>query len=87
MEYLYVVGVNIAVVLATCILNTVRTKHSKRKNMVATSILLSTNLVFDIACLVYFVCFGQYEPCKIMFLFLPLTAWLLYEAIKELKTS
>ena len=87
MEYLIIVGVNFAIILATCILNTVRTKKPKRKTMVATSILLAFNLVFDIGCMAYFICLGQYEICKSVLLFLPMTIWLLYEAKKEAKNS
>lgn len=93
MEYLSdvallcIVLVNLAVILLTCILSTGTAKHLKKKNMIATIVLLLINLIFDAVCLVGFVRCGMEENGAIFVLFFPLTGWLLYEAVKEVRTT
>lgn len=91
MEYLSdamllgVVVLNIAIIIASCVVNTGTAKHPKKKNMMATVIMLSVNLILDVAFMAYFAMSNMAENGKVFILFLPLIGWLLYEDIKEFR--
>ena len=89
MEYLSdvtslcVVVVNIIIIISSCLLSISTEKHPIKKKMLANTIMLFVNLIFDIAILAYFMLNAMVENGKLFVLFLPLTGWLLYESIKN----
>lgn len=85
MALLLVVTVNVIVILATCILNTGTVKHKKREKMTGIIILLSINLFFDVVCQSIFVLSKVAENGKVFILFIPLTGYLLYDTIKDIR--
>lgn len=84
---LCIVVVNIIIILASCLMDAGTEKHPKKKHMIAPIIMLSINLIFDIAVLAYFMLNAMSDNGKIFVLFIPLTGWILYENIKHAMES
>lgn len=80
---LCVVAFNIAVIVITILLNTGYLKCSRKTLTIVTLIVLSLSTLLNLVFMVCFVVGGLFDNLKVYVLFLPLTCWLLFDAIKE----
>lgn len=80
---LCVVVFNIAVILISFLLNTGFLKYSRKTLTIVTLIVLLLSILLNVVFMVCFVVGGLFDNLKVYVLFLPLTCWLLFDAIKE----
>lgn len=80
---LCVVVVNIAIIIASCVMNSGSAKHHKRIRIMATVTMLLMSLIFDAASMAYFAMNNMAENGKVFVLFLPLIGMILYVSITD----
>lgn len=83
---LFIVVLNIAVILITCMFNSAAEAKSKKKIVKNSIVLFAVNLAVDVASLIGFIVAegGEYTP--VFAFFIVMMAWFLYMAIEEAKT-